>query len=510
MREADAQLVLLVAAVEECDGTGALLSAPQRAAATEAGRGHAGGGDLDALRVARARRLLVPLEAEVPRLASLLALARVGRGSVPVVAVLAALLGLSLDALGRGGVIQILSAPLLGLVAWNLAVCATLGLAALLRRRESRTQGEASLPAAATPQRSIGPGAARDGGRPAPRGLLAGLLQSLLERALTRAAARQVRHQALLAGALLRWAARWRVVASELIAARLALLLHAGALALVAGAVAGMYLRGLLLQYRATWESTFLDAAAVDRVLAVVLGPAAALLGRELPPVAPFEHPASDDAAAWIHLYAVTAALFVLVPRGLLACATARRVRRFAADLCVPADGAELLRLRPGLSGLAARVDVLPCSVELAPAAASRLREALHETFGTRAEVVLHGALPWGEDPPELPASERRPRLQVLLFALAATPEAEVQGRAASACAARADGQVLRLLVLVDASAFAASVGRDSPRLAERRRAWDRVLREAGVPAAHVDLAAGQLATDALLAALHPPLAGSR
>ena len=71
-------------------------------------------------------------------------------------------------------------------------------------------------------------------------------------------------------------------------AARAAVLLHAGAAALALGLIAGMYLRGLVLDYRVGWESTFLVAEAVHALLATVLAPAAALSGIALPDAAAF------------------------------------------------------------------------------------------------------------------------------------------------------------------------------------------------------------------------------
>ena len=47
-----------------------------------------------------------------------------------------------------------------------------------------------------------------------------------------------------------------------------------------------MYLRGLVLDYRVGWESTFLDAGSVHALLSTLLAPALALSGQTLPDVA--------------------------------------------------------------------------------------------------------------------------------------------------------------------------------------------------------------------------------
>jgi len=75
----------------------------------------------------------------------------------------------------------------------------------------------------------------------------------------------------------------------------------------------------------------------------------------------------------------------------------------------------------------------------------------------------------------------------VLLFGLAQPPEIEVQGRFAEDLRRQLAGD-RALCVLVDGSTYRERVGSAAERLDERRRAWDRVLRESGASAVHVDL----------------------
>jgi hypothetical protein len=81
-----------------------------------------------------------------------------------------------------------------------------------------------------------------------------------------------------------------------------------------------------------------------------------------------------------------------------------------------------------------------------------------------------------------------------VVFALAQTPEPEVHGDVLGALrdwVARDPG-VRRLLVLVDGSGYReglADATATPARVAERRRAWDRVARDLGLPVAHLDLA---------------------
>jgi hypothetical protein len=119
-------------------------------------------------------------------------------------------------------------------------------------------------------------------------------------------------------------------------------LLQLSAIGVAAGAVLGMYVRGLFFAYQVVWRSTFVnDPETVALGLRVLLGPAALLLGRPPPDgadVARLVAPDGDPAAPWIHLYAVSALLYVVLPRSLLALAAGRELRRTTRDVRVDLD----------------------------------------------------------------------------------------------------------------------------------------------------------------------------
>jgi Protein of unknown function (DUF2868) len=146
-------------------------------------------------------------------------------------------------------------------------------------------------------------------------------------------------------------AALWARHAAPLTTTRLALLLHMAAAGLALGLVAGLYLRGLVLDYRAGWQSTFASAGAVQTALDWLLAPASLVTGLAVPDVAPLQlAPGADataSAAAWIHLLAATLALAVLVPRLLLAWHAASRARRLARSFPLPLDSAYFESLHP-------------------------------------------------------------------------------------------------------------------------------------------------------------------
>jgi hypothetical protein len=303
---------------------------------------------------------------------------------------------------------------------------------------------------------------------------------------------------ALLTAVSARFADLWLAAVRPLLITRVRAALHLAAAFLVVGLVAGMYLRGIAFEYRAQWESTFLDADAARSLLAALLGPASRLSGIELPELAGIgafegagQGAGGGPAAPWIHLWAITAGLFVLLPRLTLAGIDAARARRLARAL--PLDLSEpYWRRLQGAGGAGQRARVVPYGAALTPRAADRLRLLLHDVLGARAEIVQAEPLAYGAEADALGAPGDGSCL-VLVFSLAQTPELEVHARLLGELrAGAAPGG--RLLVVVDGSSYAERLGESATareRLAERRRAWERAAREAGLEVLHAELSSG-------------------
>jgi hypothetical protein len=476
-REAALARTLLVEACEECDPEARFVPRREREAATREARA-AHPGDAAAFVAERARRLAGILEARSPVLRAARRIARPLPPALPVL-ILAALAGLGADALGAGRRVNLLAFPLLALIAWNFSVYAALAFAPLFARRVPRL------------------------GRALARASL-----WLAERRVRLAAPDEARW---LAASLDRFAREWSRVAGPLLAMRARRLLHVGSLGFAAGIIAGMYVRGLVFDYRASWESTFLDAPEVAQFLGFVLRPAAILLDAlsgapRTQPLLSAESLAAlrapegaGTAAPWIHLWATTAAFAIVLPRAALALAAALRERRLAAGLAAPLEEPYFLRLLAADRGEGVRVAVLPYSHRLSPKAADSLLELLHELFGSRAQLALGEPLPYGSDPPPEALGEAA---RVAVFNLAQPPEHEVHGAFLEALAL---GGRAPLLVVLDEEGYRARLGADgSERLAQRRRAWERTAREAGLEVASLQPESGASALAAARAALRP------
>ena len=450
----------LVRAFEEADPEGRLLAAVERRRAVP-GEGE---GPADFI-ARRAGELAEVLRGRARGVGALLAASRADLPAVLVVP-LALLTGLATNVLSARFV-SVLAFPLLGALLWNLAVYAGIALYGL--------RGAAEPAPAADAERV---------------GLAERLARAFVASRARRALAGDSGEASAVAGvAAVNFARHWGRLARPWIAARVAFALHLGAAALAAGMVGGMYLRGLAFEYRATWESTFLDADTVQRLLDLVLAPASALSGVRVPDVAPLRGEPGGDAAPWIHLWAWTALALAILPRLALAGLEVSRARRLARALPLDLDAPYHRRLLAPSGGVGVRAQVAPYALDLDARAAERLRGLLHDLLGARAEVALRPRADYGAEREAL-APEGDGAVLVVVFGLAQTPELEVHARLLEELRAGL-GEGQRLLVVVDAAGYATRLGEGEAaraRLDERRRAWDRAAREAGLAVLHLDL----------------------
>jgi hypothetical protein len=470
MNETDARNALLLRAYETLPSaqTGERWSEDDRLWATQAALQREGDAASTAAFIARRARLAAErLCAREPG-AGLVLRALAWRAWLGwALASLAFVAGVATDAIGPAQRINILAPPLLALLAWNLLVYAAMLARAAAPRRRDRAAG-------------LGP--------------------------LARLIARAARAVALgrgierLTPPLAGFARDWTLAGAGLTASRVARMLHTAAAALAAGALFGMYLRGFALEYRAGWESTFLDASAVHAILSFVLGPAAAVSGIALPDAGALAAMRStvspgENAARWIHLYALTMALFVIVPRALMALAQLLLERRLANNFPLPLDDSYFQAIARARHGAVAEVRIVPYSIRPGAQAAAGLNTLLARVFGPRTELAIAPTVSFGaEDALDAALIPGAPvALVAALFALTATPERENHGAFIDALAARVP-PATPFAVLIDESAFRQRFdepgGTGAVRRDERRAAWRRMLAETAREPVFVDLGA--------------------
>ncbi len=503
VREAAAQRVLLIRAIEEVDRDGRLLSPEERTRITVAVHATAQGPPALMLEQ-RAVRLIENLAERAPWINAVLNATRPPATVAWVLLVAACLIGVLSDTLGPERRVNILSVPLLGLILWNLGVYVALAAWWLARAlRPPLQRADMSHPSA---------------------GWVA-LATSWANWRARRPLRARTEGARLVGQVVNAYVGYWRRLATPLVAARVRGLLNLGAALIALGVLVGTYWRGIAFEYRATWESTFLDPHALRAILAALLGPSSLLLGEPIPSaavLAAMRAPATGEAAPWIHRYALTTLLLVVGPRMLLAAGAFARAGRLAANLPVDLGEPYFSRLTPG-RGQRTHVEILPYGITFTPGAEDTLRDLVRDLVGAAADVRVADTMPYGAEPEA--AWEASPgtgggseQWRLLVFSLAQSPEDEVHGAVIARLAAwvsEVKPGIRRALVVVDASSYRlrlAGSGAEGVRVAERQRAWDLVARRAGSTIVHLDLAR-DVADDQVLTRLRrsvwPPLAAA-
>jgi hypothetical protein len=412
MNEQVARNVVLVRAIETADTQHEILSDDDRMYASRSARELAQWQAADSKTPAtfdhflqqRSEQILKRLAERTPAFGAFLH----RRPLLPALSVLLPVLGLlagaGLDRIADPHRVDLLSAPLLLIIGWNLLVYLILLAWQLVPSKET--------------------GWARPG---LLRRLTVG--KANLPRKLPR----------VLASALAQFMGEWAQLSGRLAHARLGRAVHLAAAAFAVGAILSLYARGLLTQYAAGWESTFLDARQVHHILSVLFAPALFLFPLQGFSVADIEALRFTQAASpvggarWVHLYAATLMLLVVLPRVLLAMFAGWRTRRLARHFPLDLEQPYFRKLadRIGAAGPAV-LRILPYSFTIDEARHKGLAAIGAMALGEQARLMLRPSFPYGEEPRDAlqDVSLDDPGITVTaaLFSLAATPEKENHG----------------------------------------------------------------------------------
>ncbi|MDQ6621351.1 MAG: DUF2868 domain-containing protein [Pseudomonadota bacterium] len=462
MDEAAALQVSALRAIEMTDGARALWSDEDRAWASRTAAEVVGADAPPDLFISR--RAALALDRLQRRHASLARMVRALRwrpwvGSAVVIIAFA--LGFFLDQVGSAQRINILAPPVLVLLVWNLALYVILGASYVVRYGEDAAPG---------PIRSalvrVGGGLARP-----PR----------------RGAMREAMHA---------FFADWAQRSSPLYGARAGRILHVAAAALAVGVITGLYVRGLAFEYRASWESTFLDASTVRSMIGFAYAPGAWLSGIAIPnteAVASIHAPANENAARWVHLMAASVLVIVVLPRLLLALLYGMVERHHAGRFPWPLDEPYFQRLLRLYRGGPAQVLVVPFSYTPAPADVAGLEALVARAFAGSAVMTLQAPVAYGDDPARHASATGLSGTTIIaVFSASATPEREVHGAFLAALGAQR-ARAEAVFALVDEGAWTTRWASEPARISGRRATWREMAEETGVPIVFVDLSAPDL-----------------
>jgi len=372
--------------------------------------------------------------------------------------VLALVLGFLSDRLVNHGRINVISAPLLGILAWNALVYLWNLVSPLLGKRADALGLQGLL----APVLGIGRDKVDDqpDSNP-PWGKLRG-----------------------------NFLARWTGLTGRPDLHRLTGALHLAAACFAGGQIGGLYLSGLVRRYLAVWESTFLDAPSFERLASILFGPASKFFNI---PVEVTENMNAAtgggvDARDWIHLCAATLLLFVVLPRIVLALASrfrAARAWKSATAELEPDLGNYARDLLRQITKSGKDVAVISYGLDFPETSHEALRRSILHAIGKPGSLRFVAGPSYGEEDEYLSTLGTIPDIAILLFPLTGTPEEETQGVLAELVAkAVGNGSDRGTLGLLYADRFHEKF-RDQPefedRLTRREEIWAQVLVPRGV-----------------------------
>ncbi|CAN5306508.1 hypothetical protein BH10PSE16_BH10PSE16_02000 [soil metagenome] len=471
MNERAAREVVLVRAIETADRAFEILSEDDRRYASRSAKelaqwqaSHAGAQvTADDFLHQRAGQILKRMTERYPSLASFLQLPVALNLLWTLLPAAALLAGIFLDQVTDPHRVDLLSAPLLLIIGWNLLVYTGMLVWPWLSfaRLKPPETGRARL-------LSLG--------------------RVRLPRKLPPA----------LASALMAFTAEWTQLSRHLNLARLARTVHLGAALFAVGAVLSLYARGYVSQYSAGWESTFLNAGQVHALLSVLFAPAVMVFQLQGFSAADIEAlrfgqaSSSLGGARWVHLYASTLFLLVVLPRTLLAGIAGLRAKKWTLNFPLDLDQPYFRKLLNILGGTAGTLRVLPYSFAVDEARDKGLSLLATQLLGEQARLMLRPSIPYGEEPQDalrsLQLNDGDATLTAVLFNLAATPEKENHG-ALLDCLVRESAR--GIAVLVDESGYLERVGQQSggqARMDDRIALWQQFCSFHKAPATIVNL----------------------
>ena len=295
------------------------------------------------------------------------------------------LIGLGSNYLGSGLKVNILLNPLTILLGWNFAVYLLLLLKGTIFRKRPR------LPADKVFQ-------------------LINFARKIIDK-FNFLFVKRSKKATLLRNARIYFIELWLQVANVLSATRVFSILNAMAIALTCGVVVGLYLRGLFQEYQFAWFSTF-DKSIVMNLGKVIFAPVLFLTQESMPK--------ENMGAAWIHLFAVSAVFYILVPRFLILFHTRFKIKKLAES--IKPDLTQPFFKNWGMDTV--DLDLYSYSYSLDENKLFNLNETLKRVYGLFGKQVSKN-IPWGGD---LPRSFNQERISVFCFNAAQTPENEVHG----------------------------------------------------------------------------------
>ncbi|MDH3785942.1 MAG: DUF2868 domain-containing protein, partial [Acidobacteriota bacterium] len=320
------------------------------------------------------------------------------------------------------------------------------------------------------------------------------------------------RRREIVTRAVIRFAALWHRLAGDLLSARVRELLHWSVVFLAIGICLDLQIRGSDSGARISWHGSWLEVGHAHVFLETVLAPASWITRLPVPDLAAVSAP--GDVGRWVLLLSVTLALFVILPRTLLAIGERLRSRRLAAGLGVDTDDGYYRRAFVEWRGDSSRAVIHPFGYRPPPPTIPSVNAVLYDLLGARAAIQCAEPVDSTRFQTMIhelrSAGDERRRTRVVLFNLSQDPHPEIHGRFLIDLKQRLEQTGERLLVLVD-PAHALQTRTPSRERKRRMEIWRSVIAGTGLETEELNVGRptgddwlGRVAKNAWLPASNP------
>jgi len=256
----------------------------------------------------------------------------------------------------------------------------------------------------------------------------------------------------------------------NLVLARTARQLHILAIFLTIGVIGGLYLRGFAEAYQFTWDSTLVAPESRAFWLNFLFGPILWLAQPVFPQGLPAFQP--ENGAAWIHLFAMAALVYIVFPRAALSIWAHRKVIREKRNLRLPFETAPWQKVYGEFDPHPLSLHFLFYSYQLGDSQWDLLRSHIKDQLPGRFRQGIKENLSWGDSFDASVMEDHEQGLWVLVFNGAQTPESEIHGEFLNQFrqVIQSSHQRRGMLVIVDTQSLTGE------RLADRVAAWQKVF----------------------------------
>lgn len=365
--------------------------------------------------------------------------------------------------------INLLSPPLLGLIAWNLIVYLLIFINFIIPNKK-----KGSGPSMRLPFR---------------KGILLGI-----DKLMGKKASQSVY--------LKNFYSEYLPLTTSLTGYYIARVLHYSAAALAAGLIFGLWLRGFATAYVAGWESTWLYdyPHIVEVILKGLYGflpvQDALINGLTVEKVESMRFGAdyvANSAGPWLIQLMVTVAVFVLIPRIFFGLYAGFRYHRLEKSFPLDTTTPYFQNLLRHWHGKTMTIRVVPFATSLSGKEVDGLKRIIAAMGYSGATIIIEKTL--FEDDPLPTLSNSQSEENWIIFSMGATGEDDVQGRFINEMKSQASkcGGLIR--ILVNSGPFEARFSTMEGRVKERNRSWQSFLNGYGIPYSIVNLDNQQTST---------------